>query len=129
MTNFAISCMTLLGLHAILSVQNVYAVQCYACNTFLTEDCKDPFSGVGVRKDECETGCVKMKGKNSKGYEGITRSCSDRTDNKCKSGEDLGFEGEGCACQTDLCNSAERPFRFWTMAAGVASICAVLRVF
>ncbi|XP_052807137.1 protein quiver-like [Mya arenaria] len=129
MANFVIGFVVLVGLVTLFSVDEVFAVKCYSCNSLTKSGCKDPFKKDGIDELECPSGCMKVGGKDDKGNQVISRSCSPMKSNKCEEQTVAGIKGTVCFCEKALCNSAERHFRPWVMVAGVASIIAVLRVF
>ncbi|XP_052765693.1 uncharacterized protein LOC128206971 [Mya arenaria] len=125
MATFLIGFGVLVGLLIVFSVNEVFGVKCYHCNTQVNKTCNDPFKKDSFEGKECPKGCMTQSGNDPDGYFVVNRGCSDMYGTTCVD-RPLHTLAHTCYCSTSLCNSDEHEPR--SSAAGVANVIVVLRV-
>ncbi|WAR29911.1 hypothetical protein MAR_003479 [Mya arenaria] len=104
-------------------VSEVLSLTCYQCDSITTPNCRDPFSSKGVNTAGCIGVCSKVKINEDHFLYGgeIVRDCLTTGfvygGDTCEQASALGYSGEVCMCNANLCNAAGLTSATWSSIA------------
>jgi len=106
-----VSIQIVFALCAIGCIDVVHSLTCYSCESILSANCKDPFTGTSV--STCTGQQCYKSGSTVGSVTSISRSCGVRisTQDKCETTSVAGVTATVCYCNSDLCNSAHNSRR------------------